>query len=264
MPRSRRNLRQGVVPFRARPGRSGLAVGVLALLGPAGPAEGPAGAPGTDASRAPPGKDGVPTPVRLLDDKVGRWLPENRTRLNELHHHPGHRQPHVRPDEPPRGRVRLGQHRHEERHRRRHLLLDAQARQDPPAAGQGLGTTSAPPHRRGAATALNAACDAAAAPGEPLPTSTDTALRRRDRQHLQRRQDRGRARPPGRLAPPPTMNTAYAWVAQLLAGYTPDEVARLRPSAAYAENARRARRAPRRRSAPSDRPQRLAAHLRAD
>src|SRR5688500_14380925 len=49
--------------------------------------EGPRGLEGREGEvgqQGPPGRDGVPKPVRLLDDKIGRWLPENRTRLNAL------------------------------------------------------------------------------------------------------------------------------------------------------------------------------------
>ena len=59
---------------------AGLAGGVLACSGPQGD-EGP---PGEQGPQGTPGRDGVPVPVRLLDDKIGRWLPENRVRLNTL------------------------------------------------------------------------------------------------------------------------------------------------------------------------------------
>jgi len=63
-------------PFHTRPGRRPRQW-CPRLLGPPGPRR-------CRRPQGTPGKDGVPTPVRLLDDKVGRWLPENRTRINGM------------------------------------------------------------------------------------------------------------------------------------------------------------------------------------
>jgi hypothetical protein len=86
-----------------------------------------------------------------------------------------------------------------------------------------------------AAIALSSACDGLASPGEPLPTSANPACATAIVQIY----NSGRT-PAGAPAWRPelttTMNSAYAWAAQLLAGYAPSEV-RAFAESAYEENA---------------------------
>ena len=207
-----------------------VASGVLACSGPQGAegAEGPAGPQGT------PGRDGVPVPVRLLDDKVGRWLPENRTRINAMISTLGIASPTFDPKNRPVAvfdwdntvvKNDLGDAtffwmlQHDKvlqpadkdwSTTSRHLTLEARA-------------------------ALNGACDTAARPGEPLPTSTAPACA----DELVSIYNRGQTRAGQAAWSNPitlTLNTAYAWVAQLQAGYTPEELRGFARSA-YAENA---------------------------
>jgi phosphoglycolate phosphatase-like HAD superfamily hydrolase len=86
-----------------------------------------------------------------------------------------------------------------------------------------------------ARAALNTACDAAAAPSEPLQTSGHPACA----DELVSIYNQGKTRAGQAAWNNPitlTLNTAYAWVAQLQAGYTPEEL-RAFARAAYAENA---------------------------
>ncbi|HZH74790.1 MAG TPA: haloacid dehalogenase-like hydrolase [Archangium sp.] len=209
-----------------------LAAGVLACSGPQGP-EGPTGPQGPEG---PAGADETPRPVRLLDDKVGRWLPENRTRLNELIQAQGIASASFDPRNRPVA------------------VFDW----DNTVVKNDLGDATffwmlrhdkvlQPPNRDWATTsknlttparaALNAACDAAAQPGQPLPTSTPAAATCAD--ELVSIYNNGRTRA-GEAAWDKqltlTTNTAYAWVAQLQAGYTPEEL-RAFARSAYAENA---------------------------
>lgn len=201
-----------------------LAVGVLACSGPQGP-EGPQGSPG---------KDGVPTPVRLLDDKVGRWLPENRTRLNEMISSLGIASPAFDPKNRPVAvfdwdntvvKNDLGDATFFWMLRHDKVLQPVD--RDWSATSRHL-----TPEAR---SALNAACDAAANPGEPLQTSTHSDCADelvRIYNNGQTRADQAAWNNPVTL----TLNTSYAWVAQLQAGYTPEEI-RAFARSAYAENA---------------------------
>lgn len=204
-----------------------LASGVLACSGPQGP-DGAAGPQGE------PGRDGVPTPVRLLDDKVGRWLPENRTRINGMISSLGIASPTFDPKNRPVAvfdwdntvvKNDLGDAtffwmlKHDKvlqpadrdwSTTSRHLTVEARA-------------------------ALNSACDAGTSPGEPLQTRTNTGCA----DELVSIYNRGQTRAGQAAWNSPvtlTMNTSYAWVAQLQAGYTPEEVRSFARSA-YAENA---------------------------
>lgn len=210
-----------------------LASGVLACSGPQGP-EGPAGASGSDGTPGTPGRDGVPTPVRLLDDKVGRWLPENRTRLNELIATRGIASPTFDPKNRPVAVFDW------DNTLVKNDLGDAtffwMLRHDKvlQPADKDWSTTSI--HLTAEArAALNAACDPAADPGTPLQTNLHTDCAN----ELVSIYTGGKTRAGQSAWSHPitlTMNTAYAWVAQLQAGYTPEEV-RAFARSAYAENA---------------------------
>jgi phosphoglycolate phosphatase-like HAD superfamily hydrolase len=201
-----------------------LASAVLACTGPQGP----------DGPQGPGGKDGVPGPVRLLDDKVGRWLPENRTRLNALISTLGIASPAFDPKNRPVAlfdwdntivKNDLGDATFF------WMLRHDKVRQP---ADKDWGTTSIhlTPEAR---TALNSACDSAAAPGEPLRLSLHPACA----DELVSIYNVGKTHAGQTAWNNPvtlTLNTAYAWVAQLQAGYTPEEV-RAFARSAYAENA---------------------------
>ncbi len=199
-----------------------LAAGVLACSGPQDP-EGPAG------------EDETPTrPVRLLDDKVGRWLPENRTRINKLIQAQGLASATFDPRNRPVAvfdwdntvvkndlgdATFLWMIRHDKVRQpldrdwsttSRHLTTEARA-------------------------ALNAACDAASEPNQPLATSAWPTCA----DELVSIYNGGKTRAGQSAWNNPitlTTNTAYAWVAQLQTGYTPEEL-RAFARSAYAENA---------------------------
>jgi len=201
---------------------AGLLGGVLACGGDTGP-QGPAGQDGR-----PPG------PVRLLDDKVGRWLPENRARLNELLTTRGTASATFDPKNRPvavfdwdntvvkndMGDATLFW-----------MLRHDKVRQ--PADGD-WGNTST--HLTAEArTALNTVCTGIAEPGAPLPTSTQPACADEIVSIYNRNQTRADKAAWDKPITQ-TLNTAYAWAAQLQAGYTPEEL-RGFARAAYAENA---------------------------
>jgi phosphoserine phosphatase len=101
----------------------------------------------------------------------------------------------------------------------------------PPALDWSATNTNLTPEAR---AALNAACDASASPGQPLPTSTTAACA------AELMNVYYNAKTTGGLAAwnneiTSTSNQPYGWVAQLLAGYTPDEV-RGFAQAAFLEN----------------------------
>ncbi|HVG62112.1 MAG TPA: haloacid dehalogenase-like hydrolase [Hyalangium sp.] len=206
---------------------------LLACEGPRGPA-GPAGPPGDSGDQGPAGQDGVPRPVRLLDDKIGRWLPENRTRLNELIQSLGIANPTFDPKNRPVAvfdwdntvvKNDLGD-------ATIFWMIQHEKILQPP--DRDWGTTSR--HLTAAAkAALNAACDSAGNPGQPLqtldsPACADEIVSIYDAGTTKA----GQAAWNGRITL--TINTSYAWVAQLQAGYTPEEI-RVFARSAYAENA---------------------------
>ena len=208
----------------------------LACTGPRGPsgAEGAPGSPGAEGPQGPAGEDSTRTPRRLLDDKIGRWLPDNRQRLNALIQEVGLASPTFDPRNRPVAvfdwdntvvKNDLGDATFFWMVRNNHVLQPA---------GRDWSTTSR--HLTAdARAALNAACDAAGDPGWPMTTGTRTDCA----DELVAIYSGGKTRG-GKMAWDPsvtyTMNTSYAWVAQLQAGYTPEEVRDFARSA-YAENA---------------------------
>ncbi|WNG18148.1 haloacid dehalogenase-like hydrolase [Cystobacter fuscus] len=201
-----------------------LASAPLACMGPPGP-EGPAG---------PKGGDGPATPRRLLDDKIGRWLPDNRERLNALIRDVGITSPAFDPRNRPVAvfdwdntvvKNDLGDATFF------WMLRHDKVRQP---TGKDWSTTSR--HLTAEArAALSTACDLAGEPGQPLRTSEHAACA----DELVSIYSSGKTRAAQRAWDKQitlTLNTAYAWVAQLQAGYTPEEVRGFARSA-YAENA---------------------------
>ncbi len=206
---------------------------LLACEGPSG-LDGAPGPQGEQGPQGPAGQNGVPKPVRLLDDKIGRWLPENRTRLNELIQTLGIASPTFDPKNRPVAvfdwdntvvKNDLGDATF-------FWMIQHEKILQPP--GRDWSTTSR--HLTAEArAALNTACDAAGTPGQPLqtldvPGCADELVSIYDAGTTKA----GQTAWNGRITL--TINTSYAWVAQLMAGYTPEEVRSFARSA-YAENA---------------------------
>jgi phosphoglycolate phosphatase-like HAD superfamily hydrolase len=202
----------------------GLASVLLACTGPQGP-EGPTGPEGSDSPRAP---------RRLLDDKIGRWLPDNRERLNALIQDVGIASPAFDPRNRPVAVFDW------DNTLVKNDLGDAtffwMLRHDKvlQPAGKDWSTTSR--HLTAEArAALTSACDLAGEPGQPLRTSDHPACA----DELVSIYSSGKTRAAQAAWDKQvtlTLNTSYAWVAQLQAGYTPEEVRGFARSA-YAENA---------------------------
>lgn len=214
-----------------------LAVLVLQLgcgageVGPAGPrgADGEVGAPGAA------GAEGSVGAVRLIDARVGGWLDTNRARINALIESHGSASEGYDPTNRPVAvfdwdntvlKNDIGDATF-------FWLINHDKIRQP--AGKDWGTTSASLNAAGKA-ALNAACDSLAAAGDPLPTASAPGAA--CAKEIFKLYDSGTtaAGVAGWTAPlTATMNAQYAWVAQLLAGYTPDEV-RGFATAAYEQN----------------------------
>lgn len=221
-----------------------LAVAALLLAacgGPIGPpgqdgAAGEKGDPGATGGVGSVGPAGPVKPPRLLDDKVGLWIPRNRDRLNKLLADKGIASPTFDARNRPvavfdwdntviKNDIGDGTF--------FYLLRRDKIRQP---ANKDWGTTNAN-LTVDAKAALNAACDALVAAGDPLPTSTNAACA----DAIFHIYYNGKTSPPAALKAwnneiTLTINNPYAWVAQLLAGYTPAEV-RSFADAAYEQNA---------------------------
>ena len=202
------------------------------------------GQPGERERWANPAKPGAPgatgdagptKPMRLLDERVGAWTTTNRTRINKLITDRGFTSATFDPTKRPVAAFDW------DNTIMKNDIGDAtffwmikhdKIRQP---AGLDWATTSAA-LTTDAKAALNAACDGLAAAGDALTTSTNTDCA----DALFKIYDG--LKTPGGLdawttsyATTDKMNFAYAWVAQLTAGSTPDEV-RGYARAAYAEN----------------------------
>lgn len=229
--------------------RYAITIGSLAALaalsscaGPMGP-EGRPGADGVDGINGTDGRngtDGAPGPVkppRLLDARVGGWRAEVRDRVNALL--------------AARGVASAGF----DAARRPVVVLDwdntvlkndigdatlfwmIQHDKILQPAGRDWATTSGA-LTAAARAALNAACDALAAPGAPLPTSASAGCADAIFHAYSNAKTPPGAGAVAAFSPEitTTLNSPYAWVAQLQAGYTPDEV-RAMARSAYLENA---------------------------
>ncbi|MCK6544360.1 haloacid dehalogenase-like hydrolase, partial [Myxococcota bacterium] len=185
-------------------------------------ATGPAGADGATGPAGATGEAGPTRSPELLDDRVCGWLEGNRSRLNQLLLDRGIASPDFDPALRPVavfdwdntvlkndiGDATL------------FWLIKHDKILQP--AGRDWSTTSQ--YLSAAARAdLNSACDGLADPGQPLPTSANPACA----DAIVRIYDSA-ITSTGLTAWSPattlTMNSPYAWVAQLLAGYGPEEV----------------------------------------
>lgn len=239
---------------------AGLLVGGIGCEGPAGPAgtngtngedgdEGPPGDPGQDGLNGnvgevgpegdvgPIGPDGRPLTGRELSEELRGWTPEVRERLNEMMDTLGVRaaswDPHRRPVavfdwDNTIMKNDIGD-------ATMFYMLRHDAILQPP--GRDWATTSL--HLTSEArVALNAACDALAEPGEPLPTSTNTACADEIFNIYYEGATSPAAGADEAFDPPSTttIESGYAWAAQLQAGHTPEEVRDLARNA-YDQNA---------------------------
>lgn len=200
--------------------------------GPRGEA-GPTGARGDKGDSGAAGAPGTDAGVRLLDARTGLWLTANRARINDFIRATG------RGGAGWKGEARPVATFDWDNTVLKNDMGDAtffyMLKNDKVLQPSGKDWSVTSTHLTAAArTALNAACDAGAAAGAPLPTSTSTACA----DELFSIYDAG-ATKVGAAAWDKTVtklnNTGYAWAAQLLEGYSPEE-ARSFARAAYWSN----------------------------
>lgn len=202
------------------PGAAG-AAGAAGPAGPAGPAAIDPPAPG-------------PAPKRLLDTRLAGWSANSRTRINDLFAKYGSTSPTFDASKRPVAvfdwdntilKNDIGDATFF------WMLKHDKIRQP---AGKDWSTTSAALTAE-ARAALNAACDGLAPAGSPLPTSTSTTCA----DEIVTIYDSGTTVAGANAWSPEktsAINYAYAWVAQVTAGYAPEEV-RGFARAAYEDNA---------------------------
>ena len=203
--------------------------------GPAGPA-GPTGADGmdgtngtngiagTDGTDGIAGMNGSNAQPRLLDERLGGWLGDVRTALDTMVQAHGNTSDTYDPSQPPIAvfdwdntviKNDIGDQ-----------TFFYMVGHDVILQPTGLDwSTTSDWLTTGARAALNAACDSLASPGEPLPTSTTAGAACADT--ILSIYGNGTT-PSGDAAwtdsDTTTYNASYAWVPQLLAGYTPSDV----------------------------------------
>ena len=233
--------------LKSKDWKSWAALGVLAVLtgcaGATGPAghDGTLGEPGRVGEPGQPGLPGEPAQVDLLNARLGGWLPENRAALNALLASRGRTSAAFDPMRPPVAvfdwdntvlKNDIGDATF-------FWMVNNDKILQPPARDWSL-TNSA--LTTAARAALNAACDGLAAPGAPLPTGAGTAAANACADTLYAIYSLGRV-PPGGAADAAawtgevttTINQPYAWLAQLMAGYRPQDI-RDFAQAAFDEN----------------------------
>jgi phosphoserine phosphatase len=218
------------------------ATGATGPTGAAGPrtegttgANGVGGAAGAAGAAGATGAAGPTKATRLLDAKVGLWTDANRARLNKLMTDRGITSPTFDPTKRPVAAFDWDNTimKNDIGDATFFWMLEHDKIRQP--AGLDWGTTSGA-LTADAKAALNAACDGLAAAGDALSTSTSTACT----DELFHIYD-GLKTTAGLDAWNPSyattdkINFSYAWVAQLTAGSTPDEV-RGYAHAAYEQN----------------------------
>lgn len=199
-----------------------------------GGSQGAAGGGGAAGAAGAQGVPGPSKPVRLLAAGIDGWKPANRARLNKLLTDRGVASPTFDPSKRPVAAFDWDNTivKNDVGDATFFWMLKHDKIRQP--AGNDWGTTTAA-LTDAAKALLNAGCDGLAAPGEPLPTSsnaacTDAIFKIYD---LQKTSD---GMSPWSTLTTSKINYSYAWVAQLTAGSTPDEV-RGYARAAFAENA---------------------------
>jgi phosphoglycolate phosphatase-like HAD superfamily hydrolase len=200
------------------------ATGSTGVAGPTG-SSGPTGATGPTGADGNPGGQGDagPTkPERLLDDKIGGWETANRDALNELLLEHGIASDSFDPKQRPVAvfdwdntvtKNDIGDATFA-------WMLQNDKFLQPPGKDWSKSSASL---STAAKTALNTACDAAAAAGAPLPTSSNAACGAEVMNiYYNGKTVAGVAAWDNEITT--TNNAPYAWVAQLQAGYTPQEI----------------------------------------
>lgn len=222
-------------------GRSLLAAALAVLVSACGSQpgpEGPAGEAGPQGVAGPEGQKGEPGPAgdagmpglsgrvvpRLLNPNIGGWYGSNESRLNELLRTKGIASAEFNAARPPVAifdwdntvvKNDIGD--------ATFFWMINNDKILQPANRDWL--TTNPNLTAAAVAALNAACDSLANPGQPLPTSTNDACADAIFNIY------ANAKTPGTAGVAAwnseitlTMNQPYAWVSQLQAGYTPEQV----------------------------------------
>ncbi|MBI5517603.1 MAG: haloacid dehalogenase-like hydrolase [Deltaproteobacteria bacterium] len=220
------------------PGDAG-PVGSAGDAGPVGPAgdAGELGRSGERGERGERGEMGLPSrsqQLRLLDARIPGWLPRNRERLNELVRSRGVASPTYDPMHRPVALFDWDNTmiKNDIGDATLFWMINNDRIRQPP--GRDWARTSAA-LTADARAALNRACDALAAPGEPLPTSRNAACA--DELYNIYANSRTSARAAAWTGEVTlTTNQPYAWVAELLAGYTPGQIREFAREA-YEENA---------------------------
>ncbi|MFO0608384.1 MAG: haloacid dehalogenase-like hydrolase [Polyangiales bacterium] len=220
---------QGAMGATGATGATG-AMGATGATGPAGPA-GPTG-PGVDAGVV---DASAPRPTRLLDARIAGWIPRNRERINAMIAARGITSPGYDPMNRPVAAFDW------DNTMLKNDIGDAtffwMVRNDkvlqPPGRDWSRTSAALTPAAR---AALNAACDALADAGAPLPTSRGTASACASEIvniYYNARTIGGMAAWANEVTY--TTNQPYAWAAQLLGGYTAGEI-RSFARAAFDEN----------------------------
>jgi hypothetical protein len=192
------------------------------------------GAAGPAGSQGPAGPPGPAKALRLLDDRIGGWLPKNRDRLNALLVEKGIASASYDPKNRPVAAFDWDNTMVKNDCGDATFFWMIQHDKILQPAGRDWGTTSAY-LTPAAKAALNAACDAAAAPGAPIPTSATPACA----DEVFAIYDGGKTMGGADAwlnAITLTQNQPYAWVGELQAGYTPEEIRQM-SRAAFDANA---------------------------
>ena len=197
---------------------------ILLLLGAlaCGKPDAVVGAQGPSGSTGPQGPAGPSRAPRLLDERLGGWLPGNRDRLNALLVEKGIASANYDPKNRPVAAFDWDNTMVKNDCGDAAMFWMLQHDKVLQPASLDWGTTSAYLNAD-AKAALKAACDAAAAAGAPIPTSTTPACA----DEIFAIYDGGKtmAGAAAWLTPVTlTQNQPYAWVAELQAGYTPEQI----------------------------------------
>lgn len=215
------------------------AQGQTGATGPAGTAgkdgkDGKDGQNGQDGQPGPQGPAGPVKPPRLLDDRITGWRQPVRDAINQLIVAKGIASATWDPKNRPVAAFDWDNTmmKNDAGDATTFYMIAHDKVLQPPGKDWGNSSTYL---TAAAKAALNAACDSLAAPGAPLPTSTNSACAN----ELFMIYDSGTTEaglPAWTKTVTLTQNEPYAWVNQLQAGYSPDEIRDI-AMAAYFENA---------------------------
>jgi phosphoserine phosphatase len=211
--------------------------GAAGAIGPAGP-PGPQGGAGTSGTNGDAGPAGPPAlaakPTRLLDARVGKWQTANRDRLNKLLTDLGSSSATFDATKRPIAvfdwdntilKNDIGD--------ATFFWMIAHDKIRQPMAYDW--STTSIQLTTAAKAALNAACDTLAAPGDPLPTSTNAACAN-EIVSIYDSATTAAGTSAWAVEKTSSINYPYAWAAQLTAGWAPEDVRNF-ARAAYEQNA---------------------------